>query len=131
MNSISLVDVMAKNLQFPVAAATHVVISWGASFVCDAGVILQSTLEPVLHLFRGPMHHPVSCKYPARTRCPGAPSLAAHRDTGLRSLAANHPCRACCVSISTVVFLQNSKRELPKSSFEHLQRFQFEIICVE
>lgn len=36
VNSISLVDVMAQNLQFPGAAATHVVISWGASFVCDA-----------------------------------------------------------------------------------------------
>ena len=36
VNSMSLVDVVAKKSELPVVAEAHMVISWGASFVCDA-----------------------------------------------------------------------------------------------
>ena len=59
---------------------------------------------------RGPSHYPVSCQDPARTHCPGAPSLTAHRDTGLRALQQTTHAGLVVFSISTVVFLQNLKR---------------------
>ena len=71
-------------------------------------------LSLFLHLSRGPVHHPVSCKYPARTHCPGAPSLAAHRDTGLRVLQQTTHAGLVVFSISTVVFLQNSKESFQR-----------------
>lgn len=71
-------------------------------------------LSLFLPLSRGPVHHPLSCKYPARTHCPGVPSLAEHRDTGPRALQQNPHAGLVVFSISTVVFLQNSKESFQR-----------------
>lgn len=109
VNSMSLVDVVAKKSVASSGGRSSYGHLLGSQFCVWCRVsFFKVFLSLFLHLSRGPSHYPVSCQYPARTHCPGAPSLAAHRDTGLRAL--QQTIHGLVVfSISTVVFLQNSK----------------------
>lgn len=107
-------------------------LSPGEPVLCVMGVILQSTLEPISSPLQG--SH-ASIKYPVSI-LPGlaaqVPQAWLHIGIQVWGSYSKPPMQSLLYfPISTVVFLQNSKESSQRSSFEHLQRFQSEIIWVE